>query len=67
MKTRTIENKHCVIADQAHGRRWGSEADSIEHARDLLARSGTPDEFYVVKIVKIVRRVGQPTEVLTVK
>lgn len=63
------ERPYCVIGKDASsyaGRTWMTDAQcAVNHAKNLLG-SARVDEFYVVKVVKIVQRVA-PVEVIDVR
>jgi uncharacterized protein with NRDE domain len=57
-KSVKIENKYYVGANKALRSGWAkaTEAEAIEHAREILARSDIEDEAIIVKVIKVVRR-----------
>jgi DNA-directed RNA polymerase subunit M/transcription elongation factor TFIIS len=66
-----IPNKYYVAADQiADGdrRNWtkATEAEAVEHARQLLEENPNRQRCFVVKIIKVIRRAKQPVVVETV-
>lgn len=52
---------HCVLGGVAYNRTWSDEAGAIEYAKHLIAKPGSADKLFVVKIVKVIELPPLPT------